>query len=356
MWITLLIFIILSLHNIAYAEISNLEIAYNKANFSAENDFMIYTIGDSSIQFGHYQRYAQGISFKEKEKGFEYFTGRVYEYPDEEKRNLLSKPKAKYLTKYYFAVADNSDEDGAHYFYIDSTDKENKKENIIFGTRYVNNEFTTSIGSEFDKNTKALTGSSIYNKFEHKRLRIENYFSTVNSEVTDKKSLYISQDVIFKTIKTNISSNFIKGRSTYQISSYKKIFDFNIRHTITKSDKVLSTLMVDKYFNISDFNNSISFNIQTNGNYLFSTSIEKDLGDDEKPITTSFYSNIARQNHQTSTNFYLSISDEKRLLSISYEERSLTLRAGIRVFKISGESGYLSANIQNNKVFFGISI
>jgi len=355
MWIILLIFLI-SFSNIADAKILNAEITYNKINFSAENDYMTYSIGDTSIQCGHYQKSGQGISFKEKEKGFEYFTGRVYQYPEDEKRNLLSKPKSKYLQQYYFAVADNSDDNGLHYFYIDSTDKENKTEKLIFGTRYVNNEFQTSFGSEFNKNTKALIGSSIYNKYEHNRFKIENYFSTVNSEVTNKKNLYVSQDVTCKTIKTNISSNFIKGKSIYQISSYKSIFGFNIRHTLTKSDKVLSTLMIDKYFNIFNFNNSISFNIQTNGNYLFSTSIEKDFGDDDKPITTSFYSNIARQNHQTSTNFYLSISDEKRLISISYEDKSLTLSAGIRVFKISDANGFLTANIQNKKLFFGITI
>jgi hypothetical protein len=355
MWIILLIFLI-SFSNIADAKILDAEITYNKINFSAETDYMTYSIGDTSIQCGHYQKSGQGISFKEKEKGFEYFTGRVYQYPDEEKRNLLSTPKSKYLQQYYFAVADNSDDNGLHYFYIDSTDKEKKTEKLIFGTRYVNNEFTTSIGSEFDKNTKALTGSSIYNKFEHKRLRIENYFSTVNSEVTDKKSLSISQEVNFFSVKSNLSTNFNKGYTTYQISSYKSIFGFNIRHNITKSDKVLSNLMIDKYFNISDFNNSISFNIQTNGSALFSVSVEKDLGNDDEPITTSFYSNIARQNRHISTNFNLSLSDNRKLISTSYEDKALTLKAGIRIFKISDANGFLTANIQNKKLFFGITI
>ena len=355
MWIILLIFLI-SFSNIAYAKILDTEITYNKINFSAENDYMTYSIGDTSIQCGHYQKSGQGISFKEKEKGFEYFTGRVYQYPEEEKRNLLSKPMAKYLQQYYFAVADNSDDNGLHYFYIDSTDKENKTEKLIFGTRYVNNEFQTSFGSEFNKNTKALIGSSIYNKYEHNRFKIENYFSTLNSEVTNKKSLYISQDISFFSVKSNLSTNFNRGKATYQISSYKSIFGFNIRHTITKSKKLLSNLMVDKYFNIFGFNNSISFNIQTNGNALFSVSVEKDLGNDDEPITTSFYSNIARQNHHISTNFYLSISDEKRLISISYEDKVLTLKAGIRVFKISDANGFLTANIQNKKLFFGITI
>jgi hypothetical protein len=355
MWIILLIFLI-SFSNIAYAKILDAEITYNKINFSAETDYMTYSIGDTSIQCGHYQKSGQGISFKEKEKGFEYFTGRVYQYPEDEKINLLSKPKSKYLQQYYFAVADNSEDNGLHYFYIDSTDKENKNEKLIFGTRYVNNEFQTSLGSEFNKNTKALIGSSVYNKYEHNRFKIENYFSTVNSEVTDKKSLYISQEINFFNVKSNISTNFNKGYPTYQISSYKKIFDFNIRHTITKSDKVLSTLMIDKYFNILDFNNSISFNIQTNGSALFSVSVEKDLGNDDEPITTSFYSNIARQNRHISTNFNLSLNNKKRLIGISYEDKALALKAGIRIFKISDANGFLTANIQNKKLFFGITI
>ncbi|AEE14058.1 hypothetical protein Thena_0415 [Thermodesulfobium narugense DSM 14796] len=355
--ITFLIFILLSLNNISYADINNLEINKNKVNISAEDDFMSYTIGDSYIQAGHYTRSAQGLSFREKEKGFEYFTGRVYEYPEEEKRTLFTKPKAKYLTRYYYAIADNSEEDGIHYFYIDSTDKERKRENVIFGTRYVTGELQTSLGTEFDKRTKAITGSSIYNKFEHKRFKLESYFSTVNSEITQKKTMLISQSVFFKTIKSDIYANFNKGYPTYQLSSYKKIFDFNIRHTIVKSNKLYSNFMLDRYFDIADFNNSFSLAYQTTGNSTISVTIEKDLEDDKGNNTTvSFYTNITRQNRHIEPNIYLSINDDRKLLGISYEEKSFTVKAGVRIFKISGQSGFLTANIQNNKIFLGVTI
>ncbi|MEO1785285.1 hypothetical protein V4762_09500 [Thermodesulfobium sp. 4217-1] len=353
----MLIFIFLSLNNIAYADITSLDITNNKANISAEDDFMSYTVGDCYIQAGHYQRYAQGLSLKEKEKGFEYFTGMVYEYPEEEKRTLFTKPKAKYLTRYYYAVADNSEENGIHYYYIDSTDKERKKENIIFGTRYIAGELETSLGTEFDKNTKAITGSSIYNKFEHRRFKLENYFSTVNSEITQKKTLLISQSVYFKTVKSDICANFNKGYPTYQLSSYKKLFDFNIRHTLVKSNKVQSTFSLDRYFDIADFNNSFSLVYQTTGNCSISATVEKDLEADEgKSTTISLYTNITRQNKHIEPNIYLSINDEKKLIGISYEEKSLTVKAGVRIFKISSQSGFLTANIQNNKLFLGITI
>ncbi|WP_108308518.1 hypothetical protein [Thermodesulfobium acidiphilum] len=353
----MLIFIFLSLNNKAYADVTSLEITKNKANISAEDYFMSYNVGDCYIQAGHYQRSAQGLSFKEKEKGFEYFTGRVYDYPEEEKKNLFTRPKAKYLKGYYYAVADNSEKDGIHYFYIDSTDKEKKRENVIFGTRYVTGEFSTSIGSEFDKKTKALSGSSIYNKYDHKRLKIENYFSTTGSEIAQKKDLYISQSVYFKTIKSDIYANFLKGHPTYQMSSYKKIFDFNIRHTLTKSDKIKSTFMIDRYFNVADFNSSISVVYHKITNYSISASIEKDLRDGEDRNTTiSLYTNITRQDRHTGTNINFSINNDKGLFGITYQENNLAVKAGIKIFKITGQPGFLTANIQNSKIFFGITI
>lgn len=357
MWITLLIFIFLSYSNIAYAEISSLEITHNKANISAEDDFMSYTVGDCYLQAGHYQRYAQGLSLKEKEKGFEYFTGMVYDYPEEEKRTLFTKPKAKYLTRYYYAITDNSDTDGLHYFYIDSTDKERKRENVIFGTRYIAGELETSLGSEFDKRTKTITGSSIYNKFEHRRFKLESYFSTTGSEIEQKKELLLSQNIYFKTIKSDMYTNFHKGYPTYQLSNYKKLFDFNIRHTLVKSNKVQSTFSLDRYFDIADFNNSFSLVYQTQGNISISATVEKDLETEEgKSTTVSLYTNFTRQNKHIEPNIYLSINDEKKLLGISYEEKSLIVKAGVRIFKISGQSGFLTANIQNNKIFFGVTI
>lgn len=358
MWITLLVFIFISLNTIAYADITSLDITPNKANFSAEDDFMSYHVGDTSVTAGHYQRYAQGISLKEKELGFEYFAGRVYDYPEEEKRNLFSKPKAKYLSNYYYVVADNSDDDGLHYFYIDDTDKTNKRESLIFGTRFVGGEFTTSLGSEFDKNTKALIGSSVYNKYEHKRLRIENYLSTVNSEIQQKRELLIRQNISVKGIKSDIYTAFNeKTKATYQLSSFLKIFGFNIRHSIYKSDKLQSTLAIDKYFDLSDLSNSVSIYYRTDGGASISASVEKDIDSpDDNPMSLSLYTNVSRQNKHIQSSFYFSVSDNVRLFTMSYEDKALTLGAGVRIFKISNQAGYFTVNYQNKKILFGISI